>query len=73
MKTPKEAAKELISKFDKLDLEGDSCMIFSHDSKNCAMICVDFMIKEVEMWIGSYMGGKRIEYLEQVKKELEAL
>lgn len=66
--TAKEKAKELISKFNFEHL-GDKYIIHQNveESKRCALITVDELIKEVEHW------QPRVNYLNEVKQEINQL
>ena len=44
--TNKEKAKELVDRFKKLDTTFDGVDILHHDDKQCALLCVDEMIKQ---------------------------
>ena len=59
----KEKAKEIAMRFDK---EGET-----DNAKQCALICVDEMIKNI-IWSSDFNGSKRKE-LEEVKQEIEKL
>lgn len=65
--TPKEKAKEL---FDKMyfvdDPMGNYPMCFD-TAKQCSLIAVDELIKEVEHW------QPRVNYLNEVKQEIQKL
>ena len=67
----KEKAKELVDRF--LSIEGaDDCgNSYSYVAKQCALICVDEMIKNI-IWSSDFNGSKRKE-LEEVKQEIEKL
>ena len=61
----KEKAKELVDRF----RIGDRNM--KSKAKQCALICVDEMIKNI-IWSSDFNGSKRKE-LEEVKQEIEKL
>tara|TARA_R110000796_G_scaffold174493_1_gene291451 strand:- start:839 stop:1051 length:213 start_codon:yes stop_codon:yes gene_type:complete len=69
--TPKEKAKELVDKF--LNIEGaDDCgNSYSYVAKQCALIYVDEMIKNI-IWSSDFNGFKRKE-LEEIKQEIQKL
>jgi hypothetical protein len=72
--TPKEKAKELYLKFySKIPSIQDEGQMQDEASKQCALIAVDEMISEAARMKSSYMGRKRYEYLQEVKKEIEKL
>ena len=69
--TPKEKARELVLKY--LRIENTSMEWFNtHIAKQCALIAVDEIIKELlecgEVWMKS-----RIRYFQEVKEEIEKL
>ena len=43
--TPKEKAKELVDRFKKLDTTFDGVDVLCHEAKQCALICVDEILK----------------------------
>ena len=80
----KEKAKELVDRFleetpvkdfTKLTVEESSNELLRdlQVAKQCALICVDEKIKTLESWRRSYMGKEQIEYLKEVKQEIEKL
>jgi hypothetical protein len=68
MKTPKEKAIELVDKMldteDGIDFD-NGCGITEHQAKECALICVDELIKNAT-W-------KNESYYKDVKQEIEKL
>ena len=71
--TPKEKAKELVDRFKQYssgNVGGDS---EKYTAKQCALICVDEMIKVQSPWANSFMGRKQFEELEEIKQEIEKL
>jgi dimeric dUTPase (all-alpha-NTP-PPase superfamily) len=66
--TPFKKALELIDKFDELDDE-KHCYHYIHNSKQCALIAVDEIIKITSE---SY-DIDHINWWKEVKKEIEAL
>ncbi len=67
--TPKEKAKELIDSYYVL-LDG---FVTFEQVKQCALIAIDEVIKEIEYGIGPYRGSEAIKYWEDIKQEIEAL
>jgi len=71
--TPKEKAKELVYKFEDIEPYSpnkDRAMCL-FESKQCALICVDEIMKQRPQLPSSYTST--IEYWQEVKKEIEAL
>jgi len=69
---PKGKAKELIDKYNNL-LQGEmTCMVYFQSAKDCAMVSVD-EIKNNYPHTSKTIGKQFVEYLEQVKKEIEKL
>jgi hypothetical protein len=66
--TPKEKAKELISKFDALNFEFDNVHLLYHDSKKCALIAVEEILDGFRKILPSSRG-----YWNEVKQEIEKL
>jgi hypothetical protein len=63
--TPKEKAKELIERFEKVEvLSADHMAYASIDAKQCALIAIEFAINYSDF---------HIEYLQQIKTEIEKL
>jgi len=67
--TPKEKAIELVQKFNY-----DNKHFLMYDAKQCALICVDEMLKPI------FLGGKRYDrtlveilFLQEVKQEIKKL
>jgi hypothetical protein len=74
--TPKEKAKELVEKYQKLDIEiggqYDGYLTMKiHDAKQCALIAVDEILKLVSDDLDLYY--KDCIYWEQVKTEIQSL
>ena len=71
--TPKEKADKLVDKYVSLT-DGWVYGIKNWEhKKQYALIAVDEMISEAARMKSSYMGRKRYEYLQEVKKEIEKL
>lgn len=69
--TPKEKAKELVSKFVHLTKQTTGANGTIYNSKKCALIAVNEIIKAVESdW--SFMEVRK-EYWQEVKHEIEKL
>jgi hypothetical protein len=73
--TPKEKAKELIEKYQKLDIEiggqYDGYLTMKiHDAKQCALIAVDEILKVVSFYNDSQA---EVIYFKEVKQEIEKL
>jgi hypothetical protein len=66
--TPKEKAKELVYKFDDT-MEFSTPQRFA---KQCALITVDEIIEQNNVWIIHYNKGNN-NYWQQVKQEIEKL
>ena len=47
--------------------------ISTESSKQCAIIACDEMLEALEPWKNSYMGRQQIEYIQEVKTEIQAL
>jgi len=76
MKTPKEKAKELVEKFRKEYewVEKDFTIDLYRDSKQCALICVDEVIKTYTNKNATYwLLEEEVDYWQQVKTEIEKL
>ena len=74
--TPKEKAKELVSKFSsKLPFYSEKDNLSK--AKQCALICVDEIIKSQEKSNDGYGGHSltnlEIEFYQEVKQEIEEL
>ena len=71
--TPKEKAKELVDKFRKeFDwVESDYAIDLYRDTRQCALIAVDELIKLYE-FLKPHRGFK-ISYWDEVKQEIEKL
>lgn len=71
MNSPKEKAKELVSKMvDTYNVTSDFC--YDSTAKKCAIIAVDFIIEQNNIWI-KQIGKGTNNYWEQVKTEIENL
>lgn len=75
MKTPKEKAKDLYNKMEDSieELEGS---YWYHSAKQCALIAVDEMIEERKIFgyhDCAVYQKKRMDYLNEVKQEIEKL
>ena len=70
--TPKEKAKELISKFEVWTSRNINAGYSEYDAKQCALIAVDEMIYENNLHL-SFFGRERIQWLLEVKQEIEKL
>ncbi len=74
--TPKEKAKELVEKFyfNVLDRDGTAAMN-GFEVKQCALIAVDFHLKEFEDWANITCCGESFswKYWQEVKQEIENL
>ena len=79
--TPKEKAKELIEKYQKLDIEiggqYDGYLIIKiHDAKECALITVDEILSNFgALTAGAtfYTSSSAVEFYYEVKQEIEKL
>ena len=75
--TPKEKAKELVTKFAEIEDEQPIFVISYTQVKKCALICVDEIYKLNQLKVGRYEGERDIEmyysYWEDVKQEIEKL
>lgn len=73
--TPKEKAKELVDKFEPLTRQFDSdegWIINLQDAKQCAIIAVDEIVKEIYKYNHS-MTWELNNYWQSVKEEIEKL
>ena len=70
MKTPKEEAKELVDMFIPFQSDDYPNSDENYNAKKCALICVDWHLKE---FIDTYGDDliDNIEYWEEVKREIE--
>lgn len=68
--SPQEKAKALIDKFDALDSKDSNPTTFYNDSKQCALVAVDEMFKELSENPGPFLTI-RVGYWQQVKQEIE--
>ena len=74
--TPKEKAKELFDKFRKeFDwVERDYPIDLYRDTRQCALIAVDEILKVVNIWSALNMQkSSQVIYWEEVKQEIEKL
>jgi hypothetical protein len=79
--TPKEKAKELVSKFQKqIFFEVTNERLDIEEAKGCALIAVDEILKAIpseylDEWKGeTYMSiNEDVEYYQKVKQEIQAL
>ena len=70
--TPKEKAKELVSEMCLLDCRDENIII----AKQCALICVDEILKEIKEIQFNYdisLKDTAIRYWKEVKKEINKL
>tara|TARA_R110000787_G_scaffold192095_1_gene303617 strand:+ start:592 stop:792 length:201 start_codon:yes stop_codon:yes gene_type:complete len=65
--TPKEKAKELYEKIYFLKVGNIGCWMFEEASKQCALICVDEMLKQPQT------SDKQLNFLIEVKEEINKL
>ena len=73
MKAPKEKATELIEQFCTLD-EYDAVNdipIYTHNTKQCALICCEEILKEIPMYTGNL--NPKWKYWQEVKEEITKL
>jgi hypothetical protein len=70
MKTPKQKAKELISKYVHLAKQTTGANGTIYNSKKCALIAVDEIIESVN---DEHVSDIFIEFWEEVKTEIEKL
>ena len=66
--TPKEKAKELVSKYQNIYLTEDSMGIDDELSKECALIAVDEIISIKLLWFQK--DTEHLDFWKEVKKEL---
>jgi hypothetical protein len=75
MKTPKEKAQELVDRF--MIMIGDTFVIpiiLKTKAKQCALICVDEILKENErINLGGAFPTPLTEYWKEVKQEIQKL
>lgn len=79
MITPKEKAQELFEKYNNYLQQEMNCIVYVRNAKQCAMICVDEVIKSLEEYderndtheLQNMESDFR--YWEKVKQELELL
>ena len=72
MNSPKEKAKELVSKMvDTYNVTSDFC--YDSTAKQCAIIAVDEIIKETDTYYDTIIASERKLYWRQVKTEIENL
>jgi hypothetical protein len=77
MLPPKDKAKELVDKFrphaNLWDCRND-CPLDEANEKQCALICVDEIIKELNIWYrGEKAEKRRLNYWIEVKNEINKL
>jgi hypothetical protein len=73
--TPKEKAKELVSKFN-FEHTGQTYILHQtvDESKRCALIAVDEIIKALEIDAGNWIKWNETKkYLNKVKQEIQEL
>ena len=70
--TPKEKAKELIDKFFPY-VEAMSSRQQDENAKQCALIAVEISIKELEAYNRNGILQGTIDFLQEVKTEIEKL
>jgi hypothetical protein len=76
--TPKEKAKELVGKYQKLDIEiggqYDGYLTMKiYDAKQCAMIAVDEIINAINSITDKYIELGMRQFWHEVKTEIEKL
>jgi hypothetical protein len=72
--TPKEKAKELVDKFEKVEVvSADHMACASIDAKQCALIHIDIMIDSIEVGFEDSKSLAKINYYQEVKTEIEKL
>jgi hypothetical protein len=80
--TPQEKAKELVREFKKYayypKTKDDEIFVneLKTNAKQCALIAVDEMFKEISKWAGGEFQEwekERWKYLQEVKQEIELL
>ena len=77
MKQETEEAKRLVEKYIH-EIDGGcgklNCKsVIFYNAKQCALICVDEIIKEVSKWKTSYMGREQLNYWQRVKEAINKL
>lgn len=72
--TPKEKAVYLIQSF-RIDIHSACVTMEYNDAKQCALIAVDFHLKEFEDWATSVMCAEDFsyKYWQEVKEEINKL
>jgi len=76
MEAPKEKAKALVDKIMYCEYESDGIRAKRmpiHDAKQCALICVDEMMKIIPPNIDPMVYMPILSELQQVKQEIEKL
>jgi hypothetical protein len=75
--TPKEKARELIDKFANFECDDNyevfESSISSIEAIQCALICVDELMKDNAINEEIVNGGLNFQYWKEVKKEIEKL
>ena len=78
--TPREKALQLCQKFGYLGIKWEQAeytTLSLENAKECALIAVDEMIEEINLWFGDpeykIWETKRFDYLREVKQEIEKL
>ena len=76
--TPKEKAKELICKYQNLDIEVGGqydgyITLHNQDAKQCALIAVDEILSTIEVGLNDYKSLEKINYWQEVKQEINNL
>jgi hypothetical protein len=71
--TKKEQAEELVNKYMNLNKVklSDYSVIYTPTAKQCALIAVDYLIKEQTMWQNGQVNP--VLYWQEVKQEIEKL
>jgi hypothetical protein len=71
--SPQERARELVSKYRNIIMSFLSDRMKKENAKECAIIAVDEIISNIEPSVSMDVISARINYWEQVKKEIEKL
>ena len=71
--TPREKALELVNNFYLNGIQDEEYSMEYDDGKECALICVDEMIKELTEEISPSIHGFRHNYWKEVKQEINKL
>ncbi len=69
--TPKEKAEELINKFKKSMEEADMYGFYNEATKQCALIAIDEIEKELIRVLGPHPNIIWYNYWQQIKQEIE--